>query len=278
MCISLGLAGVASYLIFPEIIFHIFKGYRGKASFNNLVSANIIRGFKIYTDILLSEITGFLIIPVIAFVIAVLVYSAIKKEKKECKMLPGILPFVFSGVCFIAVVSKISPQFADRYIWCVCPIIFVCVFSCFFIALRMIMPEKTALLIFTAVVLCSGVITLKGGLNYDFNEFVPAVRKIEQYSDTECICIYEPELFYMTVCNYPELKNFDRVRYYSSENIDLNEVVIGENEKELIMIMSTVQNKDEIIGNIKTAGKYTKEEILCSDGEEMAVDSFLLSR
>jgi len=123
-------AGMVSYLVFPPMIFHIFKGYRGKESFNNLVSLSKVSSrLYVYLESFIKGTVSVLVIPVMIAIAAVLIYKYAVCRGNIKSGLLRILPFLLSCTGMVVIVAKISPQIAGRYIWCICPVGFSCIFS-----------------------------------------------------------------------------------------------------------------------------------------------------
>jgi hypothetical protein len=101
---------VASYFYWPVSIFHIFKGYRGKASFGALSkAADLLDRLKLFFGNLNENMFGgLIIIPVIA--LAAGVFFLVKKgrgglfEVRE----RGFLVLALSSACYFLVVAKIG--------------------------------------------------------------------------------------------------------------------------------------------------------------------------
>jgi len=278
---SLAISAIASYMVFPAMIYHIFKGYRGKESFNNLVSnSSFTRNIKMYMHYVLKGITGYpVILTAITIVVLLMILVFGKKGGDFCKSgWIRSLPFLLSSFCFIIVVAKISPQFAERYIWCVAPLVFSCMMTLFYSLLIFNGNRKTKMVILAATVLICGGSTLFSGLMYDFDECHQSIENVSKHSDNPCIYIYLPEIYYMTVDNYPELKDYDNLVYYASDNLNYNSMTKNYNKQQVVLISTPVENRDEIINKIRDEGGYKKVELLTVDGHDLGVESYLLSK
>lgn len=261
--LTMAAAGTAAYLIFPQMIFHIFKGYRGKQSFENLVTlGNVFFRVGRYVRSFLKNSGSLLFIPVIVLIVVLSVTEALRHGRvKDHGALMRMIPFFASSVCFICVVAKTSPIIAGRYIWCVCPVLFACVFSAFSIltagsGLPRIIKTAAA----SVAVICA-CLTLTEGLEYDYEEFRPTVEKVAEYSDRELIYIYSPELFYATVLNYPAIRDYSSVRYYPSDDLEADRLPLDTDEK-VIIIQNDVPDREELLKKICLAGGYGHTEKL----------------
>ena len=142
----------ANILYYPAILQHIFGGYRGREALSNLVTqkffTEIIGYLKILNnEVLLSEI---LILEIIIFLYSVVnkktqnrgnlnTKKYIKAKKKTTKKKTYKLSkysvisisFGVSVICYILVISKVAPYIADRYVFCIYPILIFCLLFLF---------------------------------------------------------------------------------------------------------------------------------------------------
>lgn len=144
--ITMLVSGIATLIIFPYSIRHMFFGYRGQGAIGNLSNIHEIIP-SIFAQIYNINYYVFnnLTILVLAFIIGIIIYRVIrKKEKLEIsKDKKEILTIIsIPTILFFLVTSVASPWKVLRYIVPVCGLIFVLVIYCLYLLLHSITSEK----------------------------------------------------------------------------------------------------------------------------------------
>lgn len=121
--LTLTAAGVSSVLIFPAMLDHIFgSGYRGQEAWDNIVSVdNLAERIVGNVGWMARELFGGRVVMVLFFLaMGVLLFGRKGRFKRILKEIsPQEYMVLCMTVCYLAVIIKIAPFRADRYIMCV---------------------------------------------------------------------------------------------------------------------------------------------------------------
>lgn len=141
--LTMVIAGIASLIIFPYSIQHMFFGYRGQGAISNLsnISKFII---NICLYILKIDIYVFnnVLIIILAIIIGGIIYRKINKIERKKSKNKYIKYIAIPTVFYTVLVAISSPWIELRYIMPVCSLIFVLVLHILFEVLKDIVNEK----------------------------------------------------------------------------------------------------------------------------------------
>ena len=142
------IAGIASLIIFPYSVQHMFFGYRGQGVISKARNIHelIPSLFAQICNLNYYVFNGLMII-VVAIIIGILIYNKIckkegtkiSKEKKEILTIIGI-----PTICFFLIATIASPWNVLRYIVPVCGLIFVLAIYYLYKLLQTLFTEKTS--------------------------------------------------------------------------------------------------------------------------------------
>ncbi len=199
-------AGGLSILIFPSIVKHIFTGYRGKESIDNLLAHSLendlfrLREFWGYINTELFGGTMPLIL-LMAVLLCILRILAIRKrnEKPDGTRFFRWAVLAVPVVCYFFLIAKTAVYISDRYLFPVYAAA-VCLFvSIAFLTLKRLLgdrkiaasiaiPDLAMLLLSGAVILSSWAATT---WNYIYRSEAQRLASLETYRDTDCIVVYD---------------------------------------------------------------------------------------
>lgn len=230
--VAMIVSGIASYLIFPAMIIHIFNDERGTESFSNLADSNFVSRIISYFNMLDQEMFGKLlgiIIGLTAFILIAIYYPA-HKEKKKYKLLKYICLFVPS-LCYFLLVAKSSPMFTERYISPIFALFLACFVSVtYHIISRMFGDKKVAGVIFAVVL---SIVTFCGlkdyGWQYLYLDRATELENAEIYggSSSNAICVYTSD--WMVNPHYLEISKCGTVTFYKETDYDQFAEKVDEN-------------------------------------------------
>lgn len=243
LLISETCAGAASLIIFPGIMKHLFKEFRGREAFDNLLFHfdSFRDRMKHFFDILDQQVAGSILRYILIIVLLSCVYWAVSGLGLEIstvvcqKMLILFIPTTI----FFVLVSKMSPFFTGKYLSPVYANI-ICGLLCmtYFLLKRVfrITEPYAALVVFSAVILVNGF-----GL-----EKIPAlqlghsahIEKIKQYENLNCLCIYtDQERWKLQDC-WEEIKNYNSVVFLSVDNLNKLSKLDMTNDEEIMVVVT----------------------------------------
>ena len=149
------LAAAISLMVFPHMIDHIFKGYRGEQTFSNLSNSNLIECINNYIKIIVNdfwglEATKIILLFVMLFFLSAMLIAIFKHNLKEYMLYfkNGLLLIILSGICYFTLVAKISPSTTERYIYPIYPLILLCIFVVTGQSITYIFKKRPSLIIF----------------------------------------------------------------------------------------------------------------------------------
>lgn len=195
--ISMVMTAIVSYIIFPAMIFHIFKGERGSGTFKHFAEKEFLERFVKYNKQVNSVLFGGLMWVILLFVAVVLIVNCIKAKKDAdygkgfdkiekyryfCIFIPTAL--------YIITIYKTAPWLQIRYVSPVFAVFLVgtlCMLSkCFDIILKKsFIPFAAACLVIVALSL------VQCKWEFLYLERKEALQNAETYGkNAEALCIY----------------------------------------------------------------------------------------
>ncbi|MCM1175798.1 MAG: glycosyltransferase family 39 protein [Blautia sp.] len=251
-------AAVASLIIWPFSIKHIFMDSFGASTFSNAASGNLFRKLAAYLAILADSLFAgrpLLFVLLCLLLFAGVLFPACRRRRRE-----PAAPFSFStlklfllfvpALGYLFLVSLSAPFLADRYIMCIFPVLLLGLYSLSCAALSAVTKRA-----FPVVCACGAVITVFGLLTVPRNYVYP--DKAERYAFMEkagnAACIYVSEkngwmykscLDMMSLCRdtallYPEQLHRENAMPLPSDDYDRILVCIA-NSYEQEDILNTI--------------------------------------
>ncbi|MDE7478316.1 MAG: RICIN domain-containing protein, partial [Lachnospiraceae bacterium] len=258
------LSGVISLAIFPAMYTHMFSGYRGTQSIDNLKQgtwAEYWERIKSFYGYINTQMLGKVALGGIIFAILVVIAVMFLKENhstiqinfdKTCVMkwmviwIPIVIYFLF--------VSKSAVYVTDRYLFPIYAVvlgIFLCMVAAIFKKFFAIQYVYIAACLLGAVFIVNGFGNAKW--EYLYKNSADLLNKAKAYSDRNCISVYDQRWKEQTA--YCELKNYKSLTFISQDNIDsiLKHADLFENAFMLNVIGG---NDDRIISMIQSNYPY----------------------
>ena len=255
-----GLASVAtSFMLFPAMADHIFSGYRGKQSVDNLLdsSAQSFAGqLSGYFRIIRFEILGggLILLALIIIIIALLFKESVRSQFSEKKDL--LLLLAIPALCYFILVSKISISINTRYMCLLyIPIILLLILiaDICFDSLNYMGRLMTAVLI---------LFTTAASWHFEPWEYLRNDKKelfnlaATQYADLDCIVLYDKQ--WKTVSTFSEVRAYNGVQFFEDTN---NKYVVEDllyrtnnGDKVIVLTACDDSNTDAVIQSFKDAG------------------------
>lgn len=273
--VSMSSAGVASVLIFPAMLSHIFKEERGTESFSNLADSDFVDRIKSYFGSLDKEIFGgaFGIILVVLFFVSIAIFYQKNEQKSDnetnkkqlvCRYICILVP----SICYFLLVAKSSPFFSERYISPIFALVLAGVMGVIYRVIKKVINREDVTRLVVAGL--ASVMILGGLKDYDwqylFRERKNALEAAENKggSDSNAICIYSRK--WMIDPHYLEISKCGTVTFYQLTDYDsfaqkVNDELFG--EKLALFIIGDVEG-DFFERFISDYPEYT---MVCDNGE-----------
>ena len=246
-------AMAAAVIIFPAMITHIFTGYRGKESLDNLASSSgYIDSLRDFLQIINKNLTGnMLYIILLLFVAALVCRLHINRRaaiKNRC--LWGML--LIPGVCYFLLVSKIAVYHYDRYISPIYPVLILLISGLIDLTVRTFFRDKK--LRFTvSVLLTMGCIFLSyWGCDWTYFEKQTAlsVETAKEYAGLDCIIVNDGVNFWNHTLYYEAL-NYNTLTFLSSADLDVyTGTTVYQDKPVIVYIMNILENQEELLQNL----------------------------
>ncbi len=259
-------AGGLSVAIFPAMLRHVFSGYRGKESIDNLLVpslADYLSRLRAFWDFISAELFG----GSAAFILltaALIVLSGIgflKTGKMSARKMPEFkwILLVVPVLSYFLLVSKMAVYVADRYLFPIYAVA-LCIFTS---AVHLVfkkalggrritgditMTNLATLLLVGIVILLSWKNTT---WNYIYRNEAARFQELEKYRDTDCIIVYDHR--WKTESTYLEASLYNSVTFFplaELEQIDTS----GLTPDDLIVL--AVGSNDEILRQISDKFPY----------------------
>lgn len=271
-----GSAGV-SLAVFPAMWEHIFSGYRGTESWDNLKIfslkdlENRVKTFFQMLD--LQEFGGILVYLIVGGVILLFlsplfqdkIIETEEKEKKINCFFEWML-LVFPVITYFCLVSKSAVYLADRYIY---PIYAVTLFliivgfgrlTCHWIQF---IDLQISILVIMSVLIIVGTWS-NMSWPYLYQNEAKRMGIIEEYENLNAIVVYDA--IWKTQQMYPEMTYMNSSTFITEEEIGLLDDYKYKNDKEIFVLISWSNHEStltEIMEKLPCVSKYEK---LCEFG------------
>lgn len=245
-------AGLA-ILIFPAMIGHIFSGYRGKQSLENLsATSGYLKGLSDFFQIICKNLTGNVLYVILFLFIGLFIYKVLlKREKTEIFRNPWGLLFV-PTVGYYLLVSKIGVYHYDRYISPIYPALVLLISGMIHFIANNVFKNKKTRLCMTAFV-CIACISLSYfGCDWVYlqEQTGKAIEATKIYSGSDCIVINNGVNFWNHTLYY-EVQDYNSLTFLSSDNLGIykNSEAFHQNPV-VVYIMNIVENHDSVLDNL----------------------------
>lgn len=226
------------FITFPFAYIHIFKGYRGTETQENLIKSNILENFKNIYDRLNIDI--FLkIMPIILITLIIMIFILIKSKKIKNK----IFIIALSTILYFLVTLKIIPIQSTRYFYSIYPIITLITYYIISKSINNLYIKK----IITFIIIVLSVIMQ---IKYE-PSWITKTNKIDA-KDKNIIYVIKND--YVTITDSQFLMKYNKI-YYTDETFN-NYEIIDKSDKEIIVKTDNIK----LIENILKNTKYHKYE------------------
>lgn len=252
-CMTQGLAAAVSIGIFPAMLFHVFSGYRGTESFDNLADSLLSGGIErigSFLEKLNWELFGGIFTYIaVGMAVYLLVFGLQNHQTGDAderrKTGDKYFCILFAGIFYFLFVSFSAPYLVDRYMF---PI-YAIVLSVMLCLLGQWMKKNFAgylygMILLTAVVSVNGLRNSKWEYLYlPTEELLDAAR---EHGETDCLFIYESKIRMQRV--FCEASQYHSITFLKEENLEELATMDLASRYELVVIVDS--RDDEILDEI----------------------------
>lgn len=255
-CVAMFLSGGISVLVFPSMIAHMFSGYRGEQSIDNLVDASLsvyMDRLKQYSVLVGEEILGgllfFALLLGIVFLCGRRFMAGFKGKEKnesiESIYTKYVLLLVAIGAYFL-LVSKMAIYVADRYMFPIYGVLFATMFSMLYHIAFKLLQDKWQYIVICVV----GIIWIVGSvskINPTQLFIVPAeiLQEAKKHADVDSVYVYDAR--WKAMGAFVEVPEYKSVTFI---NINNPEMIASLDVKEELIVLVTGEEKEKTIEQI----------------------------
>lgn len=231
--ITMGSSVVIGFITFPFAYIHIFKGYRGNETTENLVKSSFINNFKSIYDRLNQDVFyGIMIIILIGIVILLI---KLIRDKKSINYMNIIMT---STLLYFLLTLKIIPILSTRYFYSIYPIIILIIYYLIDRSIKNKYMKKSIVLILL-------VLSIISKINYE-----PSWIGKTNATHKDINVVYVIDNDYNTITDSQYLLNYNKV-YYTR---DFNDYSILDNNT--IIMTSDLDVLNKVISNTNYSEYY----------------------
>lgn len=225
-CMTMVLAGGTSLAVFPAMIEHIFRGYRGRETIENLSgNADYWEDLKGFFDLVDRHMFG----KMLGFIIIGLVVTAVIRcfgnhlsdtdgtDGKDhilfgfdrTSIIRYALIFI-PCLSYFMVVSRVTPGLVERFVFPIYAVLFAGILCMSYTVLKSFFRRKAFLavsIIMTAMLI--GRSYAYSDWQYLYRDTGAFLRNIKAHAGYDCVCVFEgsPWQLYMEFAEYSEYKS-----------------------------------------------------------------------
>lgn len=215
------LSAVSAISVFPEMLTHVFEGYRGNETMENfrgLSLENYLKQLKIFYEFINNSIAGGLL--VFFLVLLVMLYLLKKTDEKDIqdKMKINMLVLlIFPCIGYYLLLGRITVMNSERYIVPLYAIMFICLIYFIKMILKWskLLPQEAGMLLVLALILTRAYQVAEWSNLYRDDD----LQKImTEYVDSDALVVYDATWKCVTL--YKELR-MNSVTLIKDEEYDL---------------------------------------------------------
>ena len=214
-------SGAVSVAIFPSMLHHIFSGYRGEESFNNLLyTSSFFKNLKAWGKTIDYLYGGYLMVVIIIAVALLIERSRFGNKEKWSGLKKWEIIFI-PCILYLVTIARIGIAGYSRYI---SPVYVICV-----ILLMGLFERASARIENSNIQYLAGVLMIALMLNNSwksytwpelYQEAAEGVKAARDYgSDNECIYVFNR--VWRSMPSYPEFIQYQQLSFIPDDNLGL---------------------------------------------------------
>ena len=269
---------VIGVLLYPLSINHIFFSYRGVGK------AEMARGFGEKLVEYLNMIGYSFSVPVLAIaiclillVMAVAVKSVI--DKKVDKNALGAGAIIFSVICYVCVIVKVSPELQDaniiRYIMCVLPLIIISILLLIDTVIKNKNVLKYSLVGISLIISVYGLMFSEPAFLY--KGYAKYLEIAEENKEDKFV--YVGDTVFNHIQSMPEFATYSESLILNENQLDVleNDSKLSE-ENEFILSIKKYKGADEILAKVIEKTGFSNYEVLLDDDGDVGCKIYKVMR
>lgn len=254
LCLTQGLSAVVSIGVFPSMLAHIFSGYRGTQSFDNMFQGSFsdsLSRMNQFWRMFDKALFGDLLIYVICILIIFAVmngWRSLYRFLSSADTITNIryLCIIFPCVLYLLLVSRIAVYIMDRYMSPVYGVAFAVVFSAVSGWCRKFI--KTQYRNVLALVLV--IVTVSGWRSMTWPYLCQGSKSLLNtaagYSETDCIYVYDSA--WKINSSYKEVANYHSVTFYHPN--DLQQLSSSDLSTRYELIVVSIEDLEGVVDEV----------------------------
>lgn len=269
---------VIGVLFYPLSINHIFFSYRGVGK------AEMARGFEEKLVEYLNMIGYSFSVPVLAIAICLILFGmvvAVKSvmDKKIDKNVLGASAIIFSVICYVCVIVKVSPELQDaniiRYIMCVLPLIIISILLLIDTVIKNKNVLKYSLVGISLVISVYGLMFSEPAFLY--KGYAKYLEIAEENKEDKFV--YVGDTVFNHIQSMPEFATYSESLILNENQLDVleNDSKLSE-ENEFILSIKKYKGADEILAKVIEKTGFSNYEVLLDDDGDVGCKIYKVMR
>lgn len=269
---------VIGVLLYPLSINHIFFSYRGVGK------AEMARGFGEKLVEYLNMIGYSFSVPVLAMAICLILLVmavAVKSvnDKKVDKNALGAGTIIFSVICYVCVIVKVSPELQDaniiRYIMCVLPLIIISILLLIDTVIKNKNVLKYSLVGISLVISVYGLMFSEPAFLY--KGYAKYLEIAEENKKDKFV--YVGDTVFNHIQSMPEFATYSESLILNENQLDVleNDSKLSE-ENEFILSIKKYKGADEILAKVIEKTGFSNYEVLLDDDGDVGCKIYKVMR
>lgn len=269
---------VIGVLFYPLSINHIFFSYRGVGK------AEMARGFGEKLVEYLNMIGYSFSVPVFAIAICLISFGmavAVKSviDKKIDKNVLGASAIIFSVICYVCVIVKVSPELQDaniiRYIMCVLPLIIISILLLIDTVIKNKNVLKYSLVGISLVISVYGLMFSEPAFLY--KGYAKYLEIAEENKKDKFV--YVGDTVFNHIQSMPEFATYSESLILNENQLDVleNDSKLSE-ENEFILSIKKYKGADEILAKVIEKTGFSNYEVLLDDDGDVGCKIYKVMR
>mgnify|MGYP004598274875 FL=1 len=269
---------VIGVLLYPLSINHIFFSYRGVGK------AEMARGFGEKLVEYLNMIGYSFSVPVLAIAICLILLVmvvAVKSviDKKVDKNALGAGAIIFSVICYVCVIVKVSPELQDaniiRYIMCVLPLIIISILLLIDTVIKNKNVLKYSLVGISLIISVYGLMFSEPAFLY--KGYAKYLEIAEENKEDKFV--YVGDTVFNHIQSMPEFATYSESLILNENQLDVleNDSKLSE-ENEFILSIKKYKGADEILAKVIEKTGFSNYEVLLDDDGDVGCKIYKVMR
>lgn len=253
------LSAVSAISVFPEMLTHVFEGYRGNETMENfrgLSLENYLKQLKIFYEFVNNSIAGGLLGFFLVLLVMLYLLKKTDEEDIQGKMKINMLVLlIFPCVGYYLLLGRITVMNSERYIVPLYAIMFICLISLIEMILKWskLLPWEIGMLMVLALILTRAYQVAEWGNLYRDDDLQEIMT---EYVDLDALVVYDAAWECVTL--YKELKT-NSVTLINNEGYELLNKTDIINDSEFVAFVTETSQVEQLVE--KMGGKMQYEEL-----------------